>query len=501
MNYFLGIDLGTSSIKAVLYDENFKSIAVSTRDYELIQIKNGWSEQRPEDWIQSINSILKELKNNYSTELKKLVSIGLTGQMHGLVMLDEDNNILRPAILWNDQRTEEEINDINRILGKEKIIEITANPALTGFTLAKILWVQKNEPEIFEKCKHILLPKDYLRFYLSGDYATDVSDASGMQLLDVPGRKWSEKICNTFNIDMDMLPKLYESVESTGYLKEELCSELGINHRVVIAAGAGDNAAAAIGCGVVQDGETFATLGTSGVVFTQSDNIKMDAKGRIHTFCSAVPNTWHVMGVTQAAGLSINWFKDNFYKDIGDNEIYEKIENDINESKIGSNNLIYLPYLMGERTPHLDPNIRGSFIGLSGIHKRKDLMRAVIEGITFSLRDCISIIREIGLKIDNIYLTGGGANNKTWIQMIADNFNCTIEKMQEGGGTTLGAAMLSSIACGKYNDLKEISDKFIFYDKKYIPNETSTDEYSKYYKVYKKLYPALKDINKELIEL
>lgn len=501
MNYFLGMDLGTSSLKTVLYDEEFSAIGTVVKEYELFQPYNGWSEQKPEDWVKAIDSTMEELKGKFSNEVASLKGIGLTGQMHGLVMLDENNKVLRPAILWNDQRTEEEINDINELLGKEEIIKITANPALTGFTLSKLLWVKKNEPEIYGRCKHILLPKDYIRFYLSGDYATDVSDASGMQILDVPSRKWSERICDVFNIDMEMLPKLYESVESTGYLKDEFSKKLGIDEKVHIAAGAGDNAAAAIGCGVVRDGETFTTIGTSGVVFTQSDEIRMDDKGRIHTFCSAVPGTWHVMGVTQAAGLSVNWFTSNFYKDIEKDRLYSKMEEDINKSKMGSNNLIYLPYLMGERTPHLDPNIRGSFIGISGIHERYDLMRAVIEGVTFSLRDCMEIIREIGLKIDNIYLTGGGANNSTWVQMLADNFNCSIEKIKGEGGTTLGAAILASIASGHYNDLKEVTDKYVGYEDKTNSIKENDKEYRKYYDIYKKSYYALKSINEELVKL
>ncbi len=501
MNYFLGMDLGTSSLKTVLYDEKFSPIGTIIKEYELFQPHNGWSEQNPEDWVKAVDSTMEELKEKFHNETASLKGIGLTGQMHGLVMLDENDKVLRPAILWNDQRTEEEVDDINKLLGKEEIIKITANPALTGFTLSKILWVKKNEPEIYSKCKHILLPKDYIRFYLSGDYATDVSDASGMQILDVPGRKWSEKICNTFNIDMNALPKLYESVESTGYLKDEFSHILGAKNKIHIAAGAGDNAAAAIGCGVVRDGETFTTIGTSGVVFTQSDEIRMDDKGRIHTFCSAVPGTWHVMGVTQAAGLSVNWFTNNFYKDIEKDKLYSKMEDDIKKSRIGSNNLIYLPYLMGERTPHLDPNTRGSFIGLSGIHERHDMMRAVIEGVTFSLRDCMEIIRDIGLKIDNIYLTGGGANNDTWVQILADNFNCSIEKIKGEGGTTLGAAILASIASGYYDDLKDISDKYVKYAEKTNSIKENDEDYSKYYKIYQKSYYALKNINEELVKL
>ncbi|RVU54464.1 xylulokinase [Anaerosphaera multitolerans] len=494
MNYFLGIDLGTSSLKTVLYNEEFKTVVSISKDYEMLQPYNGWAEQNPQDWIDAMDLTFEELKKSYGKELKSLMGIGLTGQMHGLVMLDEQNRVLRYPILWCDQRTEEEIKDINDILGEEELIRITANPALTGFTLSKILWVKKHEPEIFKNCKHILLPKDYLRFYLSGDYATDLSDASGMQLLDVPNRKWSEEICKTFKIDIEMLPKLYESVECTGYLKSELKEKLGITHNVAIAAGAGDNAAAAIGCGVVNDGETFATIGTSGVVFTQSDIIRTDEKGRIHTFCSAVPNTWHVMGVTQAAGFSVEWFKENFYKDVDKGKIFSKIEEDINKSTIGSNKLIYLPYLMGERTPHLDPNARGAFIGLSGMHKREDLMRAVIEGVTFSLRDCLEIIRSIGLEVENIYLTGGGANNDSWIKILADNFKTSIEKIKGDGGTNLGAAILASIASGKYSDLKTVCEKYVDYGEKFDYNEENLKIYESYYKLYGESYLDLKNL-------
>lgn len=501
MDYFLGMDLGTSSLKAVLFDENFQAINTVQVEYDLYQPQNGWSEQNPSDWIKAVDQVFETLHDKNSSELKSLISIGLTGQMHGLVMLDENNQVIRPAILWNDQRTDKEIIEINEKLCADKVIEITANPALTGFTLAKLLWVKNNEDDNYAKCKHILLPKDYIRFYLSGDYATDVSDASGMQVLDVKNRKWSEEVCKAFDIDMAMLPKLHESVEKTGELKSEFIEKYQIAKPVSIAAGAGDNAAAAIGCGVVDDGSTFTTIGTSGVVFTQSDKMRMDDEGRIHTFCSAVPNTWHVMGVTLAAGLSVNWYKDNFYQDFSEKEVYGKIEEDLKASKVGANNLLYLPYLMGERTPHKDPFIRGAFIGLSGIHQRKDTTRAVIEGVTFSLRDCLSIIRSIGLNVDNMYLTGGGASNETWVQILADNFDTSIQKINGEGGTTLGAAILSSIACGKYSDLKEVCHKYISYGDKLVQNKDHVEIYSAYYDVYTKAYDAIKGISRDLLKL
>lgn len=501
MEYFLGMDLGTSSLKAVLFDENFQSVNTVQIEYDLYQPKNGWSEQNPSDWINAVDKVFEEFQKQSPQELSNLISIGLTGQMHGLVMLDESNQVIRPAILWNDQRTDKEVEEMNNVMGPEKIISITANPAITGFTLAKLLWVKNNEPENYNRCKHILLPKDYIRYYLSGNFATDVSDASGMQILDVKNRKWSEELCRAFDIDMSILPELFESVEKTGTLRKEFIDKYNLPKEVVIGAGAGDNAAAAIGCGVVNDGSTFTTIGTSGVVFTQSDEMRMDVKGRIHTFCSAVPGTWHVMGVTLAAGLSVNWYKDNFYKDIDEKEVYKKIEEDLLASKLGSNNLIYLPYLMGERTPHRDPFIRAAFLGLSGIHERKDTTRAVIEGVTYSLRDCLSIIRSIGLKVDNMYLTGGGSNNKTWIRILADNFDTSIQMINGEGGTTLGAAILSSIACGKYKDLKEVCAKYISYSDKISQNEESVKAYTEFYDIYTRAYGAIKDLSRDLLKI
>ena len=336
--------------------------------------------------------------------------------MHGLVMLDKDNNVLRKSIIWCDQRTAAEVDEMNRVVGREKLMEITANPALTGWTAAKILWVRNNEPDVYEKCRHILLPKDYLRLILTGEYATEVSDASGMQLLDVANRCWSDELLRLLQIDKALLGKVYESCEVTGRLTREMADTLGLCEGTVVVGGAGDNAAAAVGTGVVKDGKAFTTIGTSGVVFAHTSSMAMDAKGRVHTCCAAVPNSWHVMGVTQGAGLSLKWFRDNFCAAekqtaslMGVDEYY-LMDKEAEQVPVGANRLLYLPYLMGERTPHLDPNARGVFFGLSAMHTKRDMLRAVLEGVTYSLRDCIEVFREMGISVDDMMACGGGTS-------------------------------------------------------------------------------------------
>ena len=312
MAYIIGVDCGTSGTKTVLFDENGRVIASATAEYPMYQPKNGYAEQDPAHWAAAMLDTVRAVVSKSGVNKDEIKGIGISGQMHGLVMLDKDNNVLRNAIIWCDQRTAAEADEMNRIIGREKLIEITANPALTGWTAAKILWVKNNEPEIFEKCRHILLPKDYLRFILTGEYATEVSDASGMQLLDVPNRCWSSEICQRLGIDMELLARVYESCEVTGVLRADIAEQLGLNAGTIVVGGAGDNAAAAIGTGVCAEGRAFTTIGTSGVVFAHTPSVSIDPEGRVHTCCAAVPGEWHIMGVTQAAGLSLKWFRDNF---------------------------------------------------------------------------------------------------------------------------------------------------------------------------------------------
>ncbi len=507
MKYLIGVDLGTSGTKTVLFDQKGKVISSSTVEYPLYQAQNGWAEQEPLDWWNAACETIKNVIENSGVNNEDIAGLGISGQMHGLVMLDKDGNVLRRSIIWCDQRTGKECAEITEKVGAKRLIEITANPALTGFTASKILWVRNNQPEIYEKCAHILLPKDYVRYMLTGDFATEVSDASGMQLLDIPNRCWSKEVCEKLEIDMSLLPKVYESPEVTGVISEKAAALTGLKAGTIVVGGAGDNAAAAVGTGVVTEGKAFTTIGTSGVVFAHTNDIKIDSKGRVHTFCCAVPGAWHVMGVTQAAGLSLKWFRDNFCQD----EIqtakgmkvdpYYLMDKEAEKSPIGSNKLIYLPYLMGERTPHLDPDCRGVFFGLSGVHTKYDMLRAVMEGVSFSQRDSMEVLREMGIEIDEMLACGGGGTSKLWRQMLADTYNCPVKTVVSKEGPALGVAILAAVGAGIYESVEKACEELVKTNPEQQPIEENVPEYEKYYKVYRSLYPALKDCYKELAKL
>lgn len=499
MAYIIGVDIGTSGTKTVLFDESGKVIASKTIEYPMYQPKNGYAEQDPKDWADATVNTLKAVVSQSGVSKDDIKGIGLSGQMHGLVMLDKDNEVIRNSIIWCDQRTSKEVEEMNAKLGERKLIEITANPALTGWTAAKILWVKNNEPENYEKCRHILLPKDYIRFILTGEYATEVSDASGMQLLDVPNRCWSDEILETLEIDKGLLGKVYESCEVTGTLTKKMAELTGLNEGTIVVGGAGDNAAAAVGTGVVEDGKAFTTIGTSGVVFAHTSSISIDALGRVHTCCAAVPGAWHVMGVTQGAGLSLKWFRDNFCgseketaKLMGVDEYY-LMDKEAESVEVGSNRLLYLPYLMGERTPHLDPNARGVFFGLSAMHTKKDMLRAVMEGVSYSLRDCIEVFREMKININDMMACGGGGSSPLWRSMLADLYNCPVKTLASKEGPALGVALLASVGAGIYSSVGEACKQVIEVNKIQEPNAQNVGEYEKYYQLYREIYPALKD--------
>ncbi len=507
MKYAIGVDIGTSGTKSVLFDQTGKVISSDTIEYPLYQEKNGYAEQEPVDWYNaSINSI-KKIIDESVVSAEDIVGIGLSGQMHGLVMLDENNEVIRKSIIWCDQRTAKECEEITQKVGAERLIQITANPALTGFTASKILWVRNNEPENYKRCRHILLPKDYVRFMLTGEYATEVSDASGMQLLDVPGRCWSDEVLEKLQIDKSMLAKVYESCEITGYITEKAAQLTGLKAGTPVVGGAGDNAAAAVGTGIVSDGKAFTTIGTSGVVFAHTSQIQIDPKGRVHTFCCAVPGCWHIMGVTQAAGLSLKWFRDNFCheemeeaKEKGVNEYY-LLDKMAEEIIIGSDKLIYLPYLMGERTPHLDPDIRGLFFGLSAVHTKAHFIRAIMEGVAYSLRDCKNIISEMGTDISDMMACGGGGTSPLWRSMLADLYGCPVKTVTCKEGPALGVAILAFVGTGVYSTVQEACQAIIKTDKTQLPDESSSVEYEKFYQIYRKLYYSIKDNCKELANL
>ena len=507
MRYVIGVDLGTSGTKTVLFDEKGTVIASMTIEYPMYQPKNGYAEQDPADWYNAAVNTIKGVIAKSGVSKEDIVGVGLSGQMHGLVMLDENNEVIRKSIIWCDQRTAAEVEEMNEKVGREKLIEITANPALTGWTAAKILWVKNNEPENYAKCRHILLPKDYIRFMLTGEYATEVSDASGMQLLDVTHRCWSKEICDKLGIDMSMLAKVYESCEVTGKITEKAAELTGLKAGTIVAGGAGDNAAAAVGTGVVTDGKAFTTIGTSGVVFAHTSQVSIDPKGRVHTCCAAVPGAWHIMGVTQGAGLSLKWFRDNFCnaeketaKYMGVDEYY-LMDKEADTVPIGANRLLYLPYLMGERTPHLDPDARGMFFGLSAMHTKKDMLRAVMEGVAYSLRDCMEICREMNINVSDMMACGGGGSSPLWRQMLADLYGCPVKTSASKEGPALGVAILAMVAAGIYASVPEACEVICGVDKVQEPITENVPVYEKFFRLYDKVYPAVKEQMKELAEM
>lgn len=507
MSYVIGVDLGTSGTKTVLFDEIGNVIASHTVEYPLYQEKNGWAEQDPLDWYNATITTIKTVLDKSNIDSAEIKGIGLSGQMHGLVMLDKDFNVLRKSIIWCDQRTGKECEEITEIVGAEKVIEITANPVLTGFTASKIRWVMKNEPDVFEKCRYILLPKDYIRLMLTGELATEVSDASGMQLLDVPNRKWSKTMLDALNISEDMLGKVYESPEVTGEITQKVADITGLKKGTIVVGGAGDNAAASVGTGVVEDGKAFTTIGTSGVVYAHTSKVTIDPKGRVHTFCCAVPNCWHVMGVTQGAGLSLKWFRDNFCtseketaKLMGVDEYY-LMDKEAEKIPVGADRLLYLPYLMGERTPHLDPNARGMFFGLSAIHGKSHMLRAVLEGVAYSLRDCVEVFREMNINVNDMMACGGGGTSPLWRQMLADLYACDVKTVASKEGPALGVGILALTGSGVYSSVQEACANIIKTDKVQAPINDNIPKYEKYYQLYREIYPAIKEQCQKLASL
>lgn len=488
MSHLIGIDLGTSGTKTVLFDETGKVIASDLAEYPLSQPRNGWAEQDPEDWWRAVRTTVRAVLAKSGVAAKDVKGVGISGQMHGLVMLDAANRVLRPSIIWCDQRTAAECEEIHRRVGKARLIELSANPALTGWTSTKILWVRNHEPEIYKRCAHILLPKDFIRQRLTGAFATEVSDASGMGLLEVPKRAWSSEILAKLEIDPALLAKVYESPEVTGTVTAEAAALTGLAAGTPVVGGAGDNAAAAVGTGVVEDGRAFATIGTSGVVFAHTSQVRIDPLGRVHSFCCAVPGAWHVMGVTQAAGLSLHWFRDAFCP----GESYKDLDAKAAAIPIGANRLVYLPYLMGERTPHLDPDCRGAFIGLSAMHTKYDMLRAVLEGVVYSLKDCLGVLHEMKVDPAMLLACGGGGKSPLWRQMLADVFQRPVATIANEEGPALGAAILAGVGTGLYKSVPEACRAVVKVNRAVEPDAERAAEYARVYDVYRSLYPALR---------
>jgi len=502
--YLVGIDLGTSGTKTVLFDTAGNAVASATMEYPLIQLRNGWAEQKPGLWWEACAATLRKVINESGIDSADIAGIGFSGQMHGLVLLDEFGEVLRDSIIWCDGRTAAECAEITEAVGERRLIEITANPALTGFTAGKILWVRKHEPEIYARARHILLPKDYLRYKLCDVFATEVSDASGMNLLDVPGRCWSTEVLEKLNIEPGLLPKLYESYEITGYVTDGAAALTGLRPGTPVVGGAGDNAAAAIGTGAVENGKAFITIGTSGVIFAHSDEVRIDAGGRVHSFCAAVPGAWTVMSCTLSAGGSLQWFRNNFCEaemreaEATGRDVYDILSGVAAKVPAGANRLIFLPYLMGERSPLLDPDARGVFFGLSGMHSRADMLRAIMEGVAYSQRDCLDVFRQMNVPFNQMTATGGGGRSPFWRQMMADVLDCPITTVTNNEGAALGAAILAGVGAGVYESVPAACDLILRTNEPQLPDRSMKATYDNIHAIYREVYGNLKETFKTL---
>ncbi len=482
---YVGIDLGTSAVKLLLMDGAGKIQKIVSKEYPLYFPHPGWSEQNPEDWYEKSMEGLKELLSG--CDKSQVAGISFGGQMHGLVILDKDDQVIRPAILWNDGRTGEETDYLNQVIGKDKLSAYTANIAFAGFTAPKILWVKKHEPENFARIEKLMLPKDYLAYRLSGTFCTDVSDASGMLLFDVEHKRWSKEMMEICGVKESQLAEIFESYETVGNLKPELAAELGLSENVKIAAGAGDNAAAAVGTGTVGDGACNISLGTSGTIFISSEKFGVDEHNALHSFAHA-DGHYHLMGCMLSAASCNKWWMDEILR----TKDYSGEQKDIDVKELGKNHVFFLPYLMGERSPHNDPNVRGTFIGMSMDTTREELTQAVLEGVVFGLRDSFEVAKSLGIQIDRTKICGGGAKSPLWRQMVADILNIRVDIPESEEGPAMGGAMLAAVACGEYASVEEAAAKIVKVVDTVEPIPENAQRYEERYQQFRKIYPAVK---------
>ena len=507
MEYLLGVDLGTSGTKTVLFDVNGKAIASATVEYPLYQPRNGWAEQNADDWWEAAKSTIQTVLRDSGVDAGDVKGLGISGQMHGLVLLDENGKVLRKSIIWCDGRTQAECDEIHEKIGRERLIQIAANPALTGFTACKVLWVRNHEPEIYAKVRHILLPKDYVRYKLTGVIKQEISDASGTNLLDVRARCWSSEILEKLDIDPALLPELVESTDAAGVITEEAAKLTGLKAGTIVAGGGGDNMCAAVGTGVVVPGKAFTTIGTSGVVYAHSPEVNIEPEGRVHAFCSCIPGEYVNFACVLASGLGLKWFRDNFCqaeiqtaKEMN-TDPYVLTNQQAEQSPIGANRLLYLPYLMGERSPLMDNDARGAFIGLTAMHTRRDLLRAVMEGIIYALRQNVDTMRALGVNPEAMLACGGGAKSPFWRQMMADVYHMPVKTVTVSEGPALGAAILAGVASGVYQDVPTACAELVEEKEPLMPIEENEPVYEKFYNYFLTLYPALKDCYAALAKL
>lgn len=487
---YIGVDLGTSAVKLLLMSGDGTIENVVSKEYPLFFPHPGWSEQKPEDWWDAVVEGIRELVEGF--DKSQVAGISFGGQMHGLVILDENDNVIRPAILWNDGRTGKETDYLNNVIGKDKLSEYTANIAFAGFTAPKILWVKENEPENFARIAKIMLPKDYIAYKLSGVHSCDYSDASGMLLLDVKNKCWSKEMIEICGITEEMLPKLFESFEVTGTLKADVAAELGLSSNCKIAAGAGDNAAAAVGTGTVGDGMCNISLGTSGTIFVSSKEFGVDKYNALHAFAHA-DGRYHLMGCMLSAASCNKWWMD----DIIGTKDYVKEQEAI--TKLGENNVFFLPYLMGERSPHNNPNARGTFIGMTMDTTRADMTQAVLEGVAFAIRDSFEVAKSLGVQIERTKICGGGAKSPLWRKIIANVLNIKVDIIAAEEGPGMGGAMLAAVACGEYASVEEAAGKIVKVVDTVNPDPAIAAKYEEKYRKFVKIYPTVKDLFSEII--
>jgi xylulokinase len=489
--YWMGIDVGTGGTRALLVDAQGKVQAGFTAPHQEMRMERPlWAEQRPEDWWEAAQKAIRGVLRQAGVAGSIVRGIGLSGQMHGLTLVDEAASVIRPALIWCDQRSQAQVDFVNAKIGRGNVLKYTANPVLTGFTLPKLLWVRDHEPRNFERIRKVLLPKDYLRFCLTGEYATEVSDASGTSMFDVVNRRWSFGMMDSLGLDRAILPQCTESSEISGSVSRAAAEATGLEPGTPVAGGGGDQAASAVGNGIVEPGIVSDTLGTSGVVFAHMEKAAYDPQGRVHTFCHAVRGKWHVMGVTQGAGLSFQWFRNQ----LAPGADYDALTAEASGAPAGSNGLYWLPYLMGERTPHLDAAARGGWIGITARHTRADLIRSLLEGVTYSQKDCLDIVEGLGVPVASVRASGGGAKSPFWRQLLADIFGKRVVVLETQEGSAYGAALLALVGTGAYSSVPEVCRAAIRELDSVNPRAESAAVYQRGHQVFQSLYPALKPL-------
>ena len=496
MQYTLGLDIGTSAVKALLMDQNGEIVAENSEGYPLTTPQSGWAEQNPEDWWQASQKVIKGLIAENEIDSSKIEALSFSGQMHSSVFLDKNMEVIRPAILWSDTRTSAECEEIHeRVGGIKELANLVSNPALEGFTAPKILWLRNNEPENFEKLEKVLLPKDYIRYKLSGELGMDLSDAAGTLLCDVKAEDWSAEVMEKLDLKPSIMPPVLKSVDIVGPVTAEAAEKTGLATSTKIVAGGADNACGSVGSGIIKSGRVMASLGSSGVVVAQTDQAEADPEGRIHLFNHAVPGSYYMMGVVLSAGMSFKWLKEEMFNDELD---FETLNKEAAAVPAGSEGLTFLPYLYGERTPHADADARGVFFGISGKHKRGHFIRSVMEGVSFALRDSLELIKARGVKVNEIRLIGGGAKSELWQQITADIFGETISLLNIEQGPAFGAAIIAGVGAGVFSDFESIVEELVDVVKTVNPIEDNVEKYNKNYEIYQNLYGDLKERFKDL---